>query len=227
MGKTTTALSRRSVQGWPTDQKAAAAIVPAATPAARAARKMECTGALTSEVGRAPQRAELGALRARRSGNSLTAASSAPYGGAVSIAGREPTRSRSLFPATVGLAALASAWIPTRPSPFALGGDAEMLLHPLLTDAFRQPRVGRLPLWTTGRWGGSPPPFAPSRATSWPPTSTMRIRPAVGHRAAAARGGSPPVRAGRRGDLRASRSPQLRRPAGRGPPSRPAGDRLP
>ena len=31
-----------------------------------------------------------------------------------------------------------------------------MLLHPLLTDAFRQLRVGRLPLWTTGRWGGSP-----------------------------------------------------------------------
>lgn len=174
MGKTTTALSRRSVQGWPTDQKAAAAIVPAATPAARAARKMECTGALTSEVGRAPQRAELGALRARRSGNSLTAASSAPYGGAVSIAGREPTRSRSLFPATVGLAALASAWIPTRPSPFALGGDAEMLLHPLLTDAFRQLRVGRLPLWTTGRWGGSPLIGDPEAGALYPPLPRIR-----------------------------------------------------
>src|SRR5438093_11449221 len=55
MGKTTTALSRRSVQGWPTDQKAAAAIAPAATPATRAARRMDCTRALISEVGPAPQ----------------------------------------------------------------------------------------------------------------------------------------------------------------------------
>ncbi len=56
----------------------------------------------------------------------------------------------------LGLAAFASAWILTRETPLTLGGDAEMLQHPLLTDAFRQLRAGKLPVWTAGRWGGSP-----------------------------------------------------------------------
>jgi len=54
------------------------------------------------------------------------------------------------------LAALGSIWILTRKAPLTLGGDAEMLQHPLLVDAFRQLRGGRLPIWTSGRWGGSP-----------------------------------------------------------------------
>jgi hypothetical protein len=56
----------------------------------------------------------------------------------------------------VGLTTLASAWILTRATPLTLGGDAEMLQHPLLTDAVRQLRDGRLPVWTAGRWGGDP-----------------------------------------------------------------------
>jgi hypothetical protein len=58
--------------------------------------------------------------------------------------------------AALAVSALAGAWIFTRPSPFALGGDAEMLLHPLLVDAYRQLASGHLPIWTPGRWGGSP-----------------------------------------------------------------------
>ena len=58
--------------------------------------------------------------------------------------------------AALALSATTAAFILTRPAPFALGGDAVMLLHPLLADAAAQVRAGHLPLWTAGRWGGSP-----------------------------------------------------------------------
>jgi hypothetical protein len=51
---------------------------------------------------------------------------------------------------------LVAVWMFTRPRPVTLIGDSETLRHGLLTDAFRQLSSGRLPLWTTGRWGGSP-----------------------------------------------------------------------
>ena len=60
------------------------------------------------------------------------------------------------FAAAIAFAALAAGWILTRPAPLTLGGDNELLRHPLLVDAFRQLSAGRLPLWTAGRWGGSP-----------------------------------------------------------------------
>jgi hypothetical protein len=63
---------------------------------------------------------------------------------------------RSAYAAALGLTALVAAWIASRPAPYALNGDAEMLLHPLLADAWRQVAAGQVPLWTTGRWGGSP-----------------------------------------------------------------------
>jgi hypothetical protein len=62
---------------------------------------------------------------------------------------------RSLL-AALALAAIGSAWILTRATPLALDGDAQMLLHPLLVDVARQLRHGELPVWTMGRWGGSP-----------------------------------------------------------------------
>ena len=54
-----------------------------------------------------------------------------------------------------GVAAIV-AWVLTRPAPLALGGDNETLHHPLFVDVVRQLRAGVLPIWTTGRWGGSP-----------------------------------------------------------------------
>lgn len=56
----------------------------------------------------------------------------------------------------LALALGASMWVLSRPVPLALAGDNEALRHPLLTDAFRQLRAGTLPVWTSGRWGGSP-----------------------------------------------------------------------
>src|SRR4029453_6235298 len=69
----------------------------------------------------------------------------------------------------VALAALASLWILTRDTPLTLGGDAEMLHSPLLTDAVPQVRGGRLPLWTAGRWGGSPLIGDPVIGALYPP----------------------------------------------------------
>src|SRR2546430_1044607 len=43
------------------------------------------------------------------------------------------------FAAAIAFAALAAGWVLTRPAPLTLGGDNEVLLHPLLVDAFRQP----------------------------------------------------------------------------------------
>ncbi len=53
-------------------------------------------------------------------------------------------------------ALLLSAGMARLPQPFALTSDNETLHHPLLADAYRQWRAGELPLWTEGRWGGSP-----------------------------------------------------------------------
>jgi hypothetical protein len=47
-------------------------------------------------------------------------------------------------------------WVYTRAAAWSLAGDNEMLTHPLLVEAFSQLRGGRFPLWTPGRWGGSP-----------------------------------------------------------------------
>jgi len=69
----------------------------------------------------------------------------------------------------VALAAIASTWILTRATPLTLDGDAEMLQHPLLTDAVRQVRGGRLPVWTAGRWGGSPLIGDPVVGALYPP----------------------------------------------------------
>jgi hypothetical protein len=57
--------------------------------------------------------------------------------------------------ASIGIAA-ATACVLTRAAPIALGGDNETLHHPLFIDALRQMAAGDLPVWTTGRWGGSP-----------------------------------------------------------------------
>ncbi len=66
---------------------------------------------------------------------------------------------RRLRQAVIGalaVAALGSVWILTRGTPIALDGDARMLLHPMLVDAARHLHAGELPIWSTGRWGGSP-----------------------------------------------------------------------
>jgi hypothetical protein len=67
-----------------------------------------------------------------------------------------------------GLAAIA-AWVLAQPAPLALGGDNETLHHPLFVDALRQLGDGRLPLWTTGRWGGSPLIGDPVLGATYPP----------------------------------------------------------
>ncbi len=59
------------------------------------------------------------------------------------------------LPALV-LAGLLAACVLWWPVPFALTGDNAALLNPLLADAFRQLRRGDIPVWTVGRWGGSP-----------------------------------------------------------------------
>lgn len=56
----------------------------------------------------------------------------------------------------------------TRPAPLALGGDNETLHHPLFVDTLRQLREGVLPLWTTGRWGGSPLAGDPVLGATYP-----------------------------------------------------------
>lgn len=73
--------------------------------------------------------------------------------------GDAPARRRhTAWAAAIALAgvAAASAWVLTRPMPLTLGGDNETLLHPLYVDATRQLTAGTVPIWTTGRWGGSP-----------------------------------------------------------------------
>jgi hypothetical protein len=65
-------------------------------------------------------------------------------------------RLRHAVLAAVALSAVGSTWILTRGTPLALDGDARMLLHPLLVDVARHLRDGVLPIWTVGRWGGSP-----------------------------------------------------------------------
>jgi hypothetical protein len=84
---------------------------------------------------------------------------------------RGPDRAawRGAYLAAVVAAVVASGWILTRPQPFALGGDNATLLHPLLADAYRQVRAGRLPLWTAGRWGGSPLLGDPTPGALYPP----------------------------------------------------------
>jgi hypothetical protein len=69
----------------------------------------------------------------------------------------------------VVLALFACAWIYAQPGPVTLGGDAEMLQHPLLTDAVRQLRDAKLPVWTAGRWGGSPLIGDPVIGALYPP----------------------------------------------------------
>jgi len=78
-------------------------------------------------------------------------------------------RLRRSLVSSVALSGLAAAWILTRASPLTLNGDAEMLQHPLLVDAARQLFAGRLPLWTTGRWGGSPLIGDPVVGALYPP----------------------------------------------------------
>ena len=68
----------------------------------------------------------------------------------------ESRHSRLPSACALALAGLASAWLLTRPEPFALGGDNLTLTYPLLADATQSLRAGRLPAWTTSRWGGSP-----------------------------------------------------------------------
>jgi hypothetical protein len=54
------------------------------------------------------------------------------------------------------VAVVTSAFFLQQPEPFAMSGDNKMLPYPLLGDAYRQLRTGTLPIWTPGRWGGSP-----------------------------------------------------------------------
>jgi len=67
------------------------------------------------------------------------------------------------------VAGAASLWILCRPASFALEGDNQTLTHPLLADAFRQLRAGSLPVWTAGRWGGSPLAGDPVVGALYPP----------------------------------------------------------
>jgi Bacterial membrane protein YfhO len=69
-------------------------------------------------------------------------------------AAREATARATI--AALVLAGLVSAWILTRPEPFALGGDNLTLTYALLAEAARRLAGGELPLWTESRWGGSP-----------------------------------------------------------------------
>jgi hypothetical protein len=56
----------------------------------------------------------------------------------------------------IALTGFVALWVFTRDAPVTLIGDSETLRHGLLVDAYRQLLAGRIPLWTTGRWGGSP-----------------------------------------------------------------------
>jgi hypothetical protein len=47
-------------------------------------------------------------------------------------------------------------WMAGYPEPLALGGDNQTLHHPMFGEVLRQTVEGVLPIWTTGRWGGSP-----------------------------------------------------------------------
>ncbi len=66
-----------------------------------------------------------------------------------------------------GVAAIAT-WVLTRSAPLALGGDNETLHHPLFVDLLRQLRAGVVPLWTAGRWGGSPLAGDPVLGATYP-----------------------------------------------------------
>jgi hypothetical protein len=90
---------------------------------------------------------------------------------------------RSLVGA-VALAAVASTWILSRPSPLTLNGDAEMLQHPLLVDAVRQAREGKVPVWTAGRWGGSPLIGDPVLGALYPPYYVSYLLTPFPHRRA-------------------------------------------
>lgn len=67
------------------------------------------------------------------------------------------------------LALLSSAALLQRSEPFAMTGDNEMLPYPLLLDAYRQLRSGTVPIWTAGRWGGSPLLGDPIVGALYPP----------------------------------------------------------
>src|SRR5262245_4247606 len=56
-----------------------------------------------------------------------------------------------------------------------------MLQHPLLTDAVRQLREGRLPVWTGGRWGGSPLIGDPVIGALYPPYYVSYLLTAFPH----------------------------------------------
>ena len=89
----------------------------------------------------------------------------APHPSATADSGR---LRRSLL-ATLALVGAIAAAMLMREQPFSLGGDAEMLQHPLLVDAFRHVKAGRLPVWTIGRWGGSPLLGDPVAGALYPP----------------------------------------------------------
>src|SRR5262249_49142733 len=85
------------------------------------------------------------------------------------------------------LTSIAGVWILAGAKPLALNGDNLSLTYPLLADAWRQVRSGHLPLWTAGRWGGSPllgdpvvgalyPPFHLAYAlTPWPHVGALDL----------------------------------------------------
>ncbi|HYC21713.1 MAG TPA: hypothetical protein VEI94_03365, partial [Candidatus Bathyarchaeia archaeon] len=77
-------------------------------------------------------------------------------------------KAAALFAALL-LAGAASLWVLCRPTSFALEGDNQTLTYPLLADAFRQLRAGSLPVWTAGRWGGSPLAGDPVVGALYPP----------------------------------------------------------
>jgi len=70
--------------------------------------------------------------------------------------------------AVAGGLAVVTAWVLLQPAPLALGGDNETLHHPLFVDVLRQLGEARLPLWTTGRWGGSPLAGDPVLGATYP-----------------------------------------------------------
>ena len=91
--------------------------------------------------------------------------------GAVGSPGAPGVLSRPATAWIVVVAALAAiaGWVLLQPAPLALGGDNETLHHPLFVDVLRQLGEGRLPIWTTGRWGGSPLIGDPVLGATYPP----------------------------------------------------------
>jgi hypothetical protein len=66
-------------------------------------------------------------------------------------------------------AVVVGALVLASPTPYALTSDNATVEHPLLADAYRQLRAGDLPLWTAGRWGGSPLIGDPLVGALYPP----------------------------------------------------------